>query len=239
MHIFVETLNARFGGILSHGPHEPGLLACVHEVASIARGGQWSARPAGMPDLRLLNDALWSDDAARTAALVPVAVALWDWEAWPSSVRAGWVQRLVDRSMREILPNALRVAGLWAEAGQCSREGTIEALRAIGASLPSHARLPWSSGVPWSVGECLVLMLEKAIDAHVPPPGTTTYGNIIRSAITASRGIACATRANAYNQAIKAGVLAAEAHRLAQCAAHYAADTALNHICGIWAEEAK
>src|ERR1700677_2852773 len=120
MGIFTETLNARFKGILSYGSHEPDRSACALEVASIARGVEWSDDPfhAGLPDVRPINDA-FGDDVLRTECITPVIEELFDW--WPTDMerRVRFTRRLALRTVREILPSVLDAFNLHDHAQRC------------------------------------------------------------------------------------------------------------------------
>ena len=134
-HPFVATLRTRFGGVLYAGAHNPDSRACVIEVATVVRKQAWSDDPsaAKLPDLRPLNDALWSSDQARTEALIPIVLALWDWSTWMATQQQRWATKIAERTIREILPPMLRQIGLDTEADRCEKEGTEEAARAAGA----------------------------------------------------------------------------------------------------------
>lgn len=100
IHPYVEILQTRFGGVLSKGRHSPADgKANVLEVASLARGLIWTNEPeiVGLPDLQPLNDGPWPSAKARTKALVPVVLALWDWNVWDGVRRQRWARRVVER----------------------------------------------------------------------------------------------------------------------------------------------
>ena len=64
--------------------------------------------PGYLPDLRPLNDALWSSDEARTKALLPVMAALSDWSSWSADRQRRWADRVVIEVVKQIvseLPN--------------------------------------------------------------------------------------------------------------------------------------
>jgi hypothetical protein len=122
-----DTLARRFAGVLSPGKHEPDGVACALEAASIAKGLAWTDDPArvGLPDLRPLNDARWSSDAARTAALVPVVEALWDWASWPEARRVAWAQHVAIATVRDIVSEVVSEP----HATACRRVTTCEEAR--------------------------------------------------------------------------------------------------------------
>jgi hypothetical protein len=128
-HPYTTTLEERFHGKLLIGSHTPDGEACALEVASIARGLTWTDNPetVGLPDLRPLNDAPWSSDAERTKNLVPVVLAYWDWGEWSDAKRREIMTRVAEQTIRQVLPIALRAAGLEAEAKRCGAEGSESA----------------------------------------------------------------------------------------------------------------
>jgi hypothetical protein len=128
MTAYREILARRFGGVLSKGKHAPDGVACALEVASIARGFKWTDQPTrvGLPDLRPLNDARWSSDAARTAGLVPVVEALWDWASWPEARRVAWAQYVAIATVRDIVSEVVSEP----HASACRRVTTCAEARA-------------------------------------------------------------------------------------------------------------
>ncbi len=101
-------------GVLRSGAHEAGREFCALEFEAIVRGRAvyyegldewqgWSDEPVTLPDLRPLNDAPWSSDEARTAALLQVMVALWNWSEWSSARRTAWASRVAINTVREIV----------------------------------------------------------------------------------------------------------------------------------------
>ena len=141
-HVFETVVRDRFGGLLRSGSHRPDGLACVLEAVAAARGLPWTDSPVevGLPDLRPLNDARWSSDAVRTAALVPVVVALWKYSGWTKHQRTTWICRVVERTIREVLPVMLRYVGCEDAAIRCEREGTATAAYAAYTAADAAAR---------------------------------------------------------------------------------------------------
>ena len=66
------------------------------------------------------------DAPRRAAATEPVAVALSDWSAWPEARRIAWAQAVALRTIREVLPDALRAAGLPRQAAVCAAAVTMD-----------------------------------------------------------------------------------------------------------------
>jgi hypothetical protein len=112
-HPFDRILTTRFGGLLRHGSHAEDGQACLLEAATVARKQKWSDSPdtAGLPDLRSLNDGPWSSDEARTVAMRPVAIALWDWPEWDEAKRKALTDAVTLRLIREVLPDIFVAIG--------------------------------------------------------------------------------------------------------------------------------
>ncbi len=127
-----RLLSEHDDGILRHGAHEEGREFCALEFESRVRGRAWSDAPITLPDLRPLNDARWSSDEARTAALLPVMAALWEWTSWSAERRQAWVGRVVIATVNKIiaelpsLPDEIRV--------QCRAVTDIKAAEAAEAA---------------------------------------------------------------------------------------------------------
>ena len=135
-----HELDTRDDGVLKHGKHLPGHDFCALEFESQVRGRKWSDSPITLPDIRPLNDARWSSAQARTTALLPVMVALWDWTMWSRERQIAWASRVAIRTVQEIvstlpgLPSSVRE--------QCRQVTMLDAARA--ASM--YGRQSFSSG---------------------------------------------------------------------------------------------
>src|SRR6185295_1287806 len=118
LHPLDRVLAERFSGLLRNGKHDEDGLACALEAATVARKKKWSDAPesAGLPDLRPLNDGLWSSDRARTDALVPAMRAMWAWPKWNEKRRKALADRITLRLIREVLPEVFEAIKLPAEA---------------------------------------------------------------------------------------------------------------------------
>lgn len=147
MSVYSDVLAEQFNGVLSHGSHAPDGVACALEVASVARGAVWSDNPAtvGLPDLRSINDASWSTPAVRTATMVPLIEALWDWPEWTPEHRTAYVGRVVFRTIREILPPMLRHVGLNVQADACETATDLEAAGAAWAAAGAAEAAAWAA----------------------------------------------------------------------------------------------
>ena len=98
------ALDALDDGVLLKGAHPAGgRQFCVLEFESQVRGRSWSDTPITLPDLRPLNDGPWSSNEVRTAALLPVMAALWQWSTWTSKQRQQWTTSVVLDTVREIV----------------------------------------------------------------------------------------------------------------------------------------
>ncbi|MGH7187179.1 MAG: hypothetical protein ACREIB_12995, partial [Pseudomonadota bacterium] len=142
---FPAFVAERFGGKLTEGAHSPDGAACLHEAWNVASGYGWDDDAHGRPDLRGLNDVPWSSDEARTQALLPVAVALWDFERWSDDRKRAWARRVASETIRRVLPVALRAAAsvhpeqhhrdaLTAAAETCAKEEAESAKSAASAA---------------------------------------------------------------------------------------------------------
>ena len=108
-------LNRLDKGILLSGAHPPGDQFCALEFSSQVRQKPWSDAPGDLPDVRALNDAPWSSAETRTAALLPVMAALWDWRDWSNARQKAWAQKVAVLTVQCIiaelpgLPDAIRI----------------------------------------------------------------------------------------------------------------------------------
>jgi hypothetical protein len=220
-HPLVRVVNDRFGGVLSHGSHDPDGLACINEAANVARGNDWGDLPdkAGLPDSRSLNDGPWSSNRARTDAMLPLGVALWDWSDWTPKRRTAWAQRVSERTIREILPIALRAAGLTAEAERCEREG---AGWAAGAAVPP----PWAPP-PWALSLSPQAAAKSSVAWAQAWARQVTFASWARTSKSA-REMQVAYTSSAAKSAMQAALAVQES-----------ADDVLRLACRIWIEEAK
>ena len=93
------------GGVLLSGKHEPNGQACALELVSQYRGLNWSDVPGavGMPDVRAINDARWSSDAARTEAMLPLLESLLWWKDDDGARRLRFVRLLAVRTVNVLV----------------------------------------------------------------------------------------------------------------------------------------
>ena len=122
-----EYINEHFGGTLKFGSHEPNGEACALEALSQFKGLNWSDQPNYMRcfDFRPLNDAAWSSDAKRTAAIVPLMEALDGSLDWPHHQRQAFVQLLAIETVRRIIADL--PIFLVVERERCRRAETLSA----------------------------------------------------------------------------------------------------------------
>jgi hypothetical protein len=122
----LKDLLAENGGVLRAGKHDKGACkVCVRELRCLALElPEWTDLPDGdSPTDRacqVLNDAGWSSDAARTKACLPLALLT------ESEAAEGWTRQYLLRVIREILPTALRAAGLEDHAVACESAKDLE-----------------------------------------------------------------------------------------------------------------
>jgi hypothetical protein len=123
----LKDLLAENGGVLRAGKHaKDDCKVCVRELRCLALElPEWTDSPDGNSPTdracQVLNDADWSSDAARTKACLPLALLT------ESEATEGWEQQYVLRTIREILPIALRAAGLEDHAVACESAKDLEA----------------------------------------------------------------------------------------------------------------
>jgi hypothetical protein len=108
----IAAIESRGG--LSPGRHSPGPRCCLLEAVSVAAGVAWTDDPYLLdePDVQRLNDARWSSEEAMTSGCMRLAPLLVAWPAWSPERRIGWARAVALRTVREILPIALRAIGV-------------------------------------------------------------------------------------------------------------------------------
>ena len=143
----LRNVLATYGkGVLSSGGHGPDEgLYCALECVSLARhNGRKnftdSRELLGMPDIRPLNDAMWSSDQARTEALLPLIAALSDWSQWSTTRQHKWATIVAVETVRQIisrlthLPDVVRK-----QCRQALDAGAAEAAMAAAAAAAARA----------------------------------------------------------------------------------------------------
>jgi hypothetical protein len=134
----LEAVLASRGGVVVRGKHaDPTGPCCILEAVTLACERPMGDEVAELPDLRPLNDGPWTSDAARTAAMVPLAVAFADWGADAARQRRftdALVVRLVQVTIAQLphLPKAIKA--------QCEAVTTKGEARAATAAAAGAAR---------------------------------------------------------------------------------------------------
>jgi len=136
------------GGVLSYGRHDDDddPRCCLLEAVSLCEGRPKTDDPGVLwrPDVRPINDTLLGllPAAEGTALLLRLAPLLADWATWAPAQRADFARRVALGTLRDVLPLALRDAGLDAHAAACQRAETLEeagAARAAAAAARADA----------------------------------------------------------------------------------------------------
>jgi len=216
---FRDLLHSRFNGLLLRGKHKRNSQACTLELAHAAVGDAWSDTPDKWPDLRALNDAPWSNDLARTAGLVPVMEAYWEWDAWPRTRQVETITRLAILTVQRIiadlpdLPAAVRT--------QCRAVATLkEAAQAAWGAAQAAAGAWAAQAAEAAAGAAQVAALAWAAQA-------------VEAVAWAAQAAAQAAGA-----AVAAAAQAVGAVAGAEVAAAGAADAVLQRACACWIEAA-
>ena len=202
----LETID---NGVLKAGSHaaDSGDY-CALEFRSVEMGQPFGDTPSDFPDIRPINDSLWSSDSARTNALLPVLVALWDWQEWPEARRQRWAVKVVIDTVRIIIAE---LSGLTlAEQNKCRSAVTLE--DAADAAHAAHA--------------ARAARAAYAADAAASAAYAAAY---------AADAAAYAADAAAYAAAYAARAAYAAAYAAdAADAVGVAADTILQRVCLLW-----
>jgi len=218
-------LDERFNGVIYSGTHRPDGKCCLLEFASQAKGIPWTDSPAetGYPDLRPLNDAPWSSDEVRTQAMLPLLVSLAWWADADEARRKRFTNAVALRTIREVLPIALRAAGLELSAVRCeSAKDLAEASAAVAVAVNAADAA------------------RAVADAVAYADAAYAVNDAAYAAVNAADAARAAARAAAYvvaaaNAARAATVAYAVAYAVVVAAA--AADKVLTLTCLIWHEE--
>jgi hypothetical protein len=148
-------LDTHDDGVLMSGAHSPeSRQYCALECITQLRGHEkWSDSPinAGMPDIRPINDAMWSSNTVRTQAMLPMLAAISLWKDWTDHERQQFVSAVTIRTVREViamlsvLPEDIRQ--------QCKAVKTLqdawaaaEAAEAAGEAARAAAEAAWAAG---------------------------------------------------------------------------------------------
>lgn len=230
-HPLAVVVRERFGGRLSACAHEPNGCACVLEAASCVRGVNWCDDPeaVGLPDMRPINDA-FRDDETRTRCMLPVAIALWDWPQWSDDRRVAWVRAVVLRTVREILPIALRACGFEQSAAACERAEDLADVAKAVADAVNRANAATAADRA-AAAKAVAIAADAVNRAAKAAADAVNRANAATKAVADAADWAAAAAAN-WESDREGDVYAAKA------AADRAADQILKAACRIWVEEA-
>ncbi len=148
-----ETLTevvARYGGIKSGSHDVDDGACCILEAISVCDGREWTDSFIALdrPDVRPLNDAAWPNDATRTEQMLRLAPLLEEWPHWSLARRKAWARRVALRTVREVLPIALRAAQIDnATIAACEQANGLEAEMAARAA--SNTANDFASAAAW------------------------------------------------------------------------------------------
>jgi hypothetical protein len=167
-------------GVLKHGSHEEGSREfCALEFVSIMKGIKFCDNPSvvGMPDLRSLNDAFGTGsaaDARRTAAMLPVLAALWNWDSWGQPRQQKFAERLVIKTVNRIISQlpGLPAAVVLECKGATTIQRAARAARAAGwavrAARAAGAAAEWAArAAGWAARVVRAAVLEESCKLFV------------------------------------------------------------------------
>jgi hypothetical protein len=216
----VHTLQAELDrlddGVLKQGAHQPGSRAfCALEFDAVVRGRAHSDAPLTLPDLRPLNDALWSSDVVRTHHLLPVMAAYWEWAEWSEEKRQRVMGRVVVLTVQRV------IAGLPYLSPEivmrCQQATTLETAGAVADAAANAAARAAAYA---------------AADAAAYAANIAAYA-AARAAVRAAADAAANAAANAADAAANAARAAVDA-----AADAAAGDSVLITACALWVEAA-
>src|SRR5579859_5355762 len=130
MPITIEELQAGLvkhdKGVLKRGAHKhEDREYCALEFVAVMHDEPLNDKPGHLPDIRPLNDARWSSDESRTAHMLPVLVALWDWATWTPTRKQQWASRVSIEVVRQIVSQLLGLTETIRE--ECRAVSTVDA----------------------------------------------------------------------------------------------------------------
>jgi hypothetical protein len=196
-HPIVDVLNTKFGGLISRGAHGPESgAACILEVVAQARGLRHTDCPSvvGMPDIRAIND-VFTDDSARSLAMVRLGVALWDWAMWGQERQVAYVRAVALATIREILPIALEATGLSEHAKACRGATDLDAARAAAAAAAAAARAAAAADAAAAAARAAAAAAAYAVSAAAAYAVSAAAASAAARAASAAAAAAYAARA--------------------------------------------
>lgn len=121
-----EKFDELIGRGLCYGTGNQNTQVCIEVAIAIACGEEPTDRPTCVHRwvrsfaIRL-NDSNWSSPAARAKGLTALGIAQLGSASWTDDEARSWVRAIVVRSIREVLPIALRAAKLEEQAVACEQ----------------------------------------------------------------------------------------------------------------------
>ena len=169
---------SRRGGVLKSGPHgdcESG--CCAMECLAIAIGQTPNDKPHGDSPRdtwsRIMNDAAWSTDLARTEAMLPTLLLPEPDDGWAARIAEATIRRVLPEILREIAPlfDAEHKGKLLQAAELCEAEGTKSAARSAARSAAESAESARSAArsaesAAWSAARSAESAAESAAAAR-------------------------------------------------------------------------
>ena len=215
-------------GVLTAGAHRPDASAfCALEFSAAVRGKPPSDAPGDLPDLRPLNDAPWSSDLLRTAHLLPVMAAYWDWGTWSPATQTAVVARVAVLTVNRLIAALPGLSD--AVSAQCRSARTLAAA-ADAARAAVAAAEAWLDGVlaaKAAYGVATLLEERAASVAVWPASAAEAAGEAMAAAAMAARAVAMAAWGVAATSAV-AAALVTEAEAVRE------GDAVLITACQLW-----
>ena len=219
------ALDTHDKGLLKRGAHKPDDREfCALEFVSILHNEPLNDNPGHLPDIRPINDGLWYSDKARTDAMLPLIVALWEWEQWSDKRKMKWAKIVAIKTVNVIiseLPNLPKDI-----SKKCKESNTLSEAANAARAAADAARA-------------------AANAANAAANAANAAANAANAAANAANAAAnapySANAADAARAAANAARAAANAARAAADAAYAAANTniVLVSACQIWIDAAK
>ena len=197
-------------GVLTVGTHRPDARAfCALEFSAAVRGNPPSDAPGDLPDLRPLNDAPWSSDRLRTAHLLPVMAAYWDWGTWSLATQTAVVARVAVLTVNRLIAALPGLSD--AVSAQCRSARTLLEARAAAVSAASaaeEARMMAAKAADWAAADwarAAARAMEAAAVAVIATSEATAAGVAMWSARAAMAAVTVAASAAVARAAAREG----------------------------------
>jgi hypothetical protein len=228
MHILERVIADEFGGKITSGQHKPGPAACILEAAHFAMGDKWSDSADHWPDIRPLNDGPWSSDEQRTKHLLPVMVAFWDWDDWPTARQRAVITQINLDTVRQIVANLPDLPHTVRD--QC-RNATLQTMKNAAETVAEAAWAAWAAAATATAEAAAAVKAVKA--------ATAAWAAAAAAAEAAAAKAAAWAAAEAATAEAEAAWAAAEAATAEAEAATPNGDQVLILACRIWLEAAR